>query len=613
VSSRIAVLFALLSPCALVAQNYTITTLAGGGLPVNIPGTSANLAALSGVSMAADKAGNLYFPYQNTILRMDAKSGMLTLVAGTGTAGFTGDSVPATSAQLNLPNSVAIDSHGNIYIADTGNNRVREISDGTITTVAGDGTSNVGVFPPNKLGLVIAVAVDPTDNLYICDRANNVVWEMVGSNLMVVAGNGHNGYGGDNNSAPTAQLNQPNGIAFDPSGNLYIADSNNERVRMVSGGVITTVAGTGKSGYNGDNQAATAAMLNEPIAVATDPNGNLYIADESNGRVRVVANGIIQTFAGIGSAQFGGDNGPATKAGMLPGTVTADALGNVYIGDSNVNRIRKVNNGTITTVVGGAPASGGPASGMQFGKTGPVAVSSNGDVYVADSGSYYIWKVSGGIVSMAAGNGTAGKAGNGGPATSAQVDSLAALALDSHGNLYIGDAGDVSVREVSNGVISLLVGPPALSSPSGIAADSQGKIYVADVRANRIFQLNGGVLTPVAGSGTFGYNGDNISALSANLNVPNGIAVDASGNLFIADTQNCRIREVSNATITTVAGKATCGYSGDDALATDAELYVPKGVAVDAAGNIYIADTGNNVVRKVSNGVITTIAGADRS
>jgi sugar lactone lactonase YvrE len=234
-----AILLISIVSCSVFGQTYTISTFAGGALPVNIPGTSASLGDGVPQYIAADRAGNLFFPVQHTVLRLDATTGVLTLVAGNGTTGFSGDNGPATSAQLNFPAGVAVDSAGNLYIADSYNNRVRKVSNGVITTVAGNGTF---------------------------------------------------GFSGDNGPATSAQFGFPYGLAVDSAGNLYIADSGN-RIRKVSNGVITTVAGNGTTGFSGDNGPATSAQLSGPRGVSVDSAGNLYIADANN-------NGSEQEFVG---------------------------------------------------------------------------------------------------------------------------------------------------------------------------------------------------------------------------------------------------------------------------------------------------------------------------
>jgi len=351
---------------------------------------------------------------------------------------------------------------------------------------------------------------------------------------------------------------------------------------------ITTVAGTGTAGYNGDNIPATSAKLYSPFGVAVDSAGNLYIADTDNNRIREVsaATGVITTVAGNGIDGFSGDNGPATSAKLAsPQGVAVDSVGNLYIADTNNSRIREVSaaSGVITTVAGGG-------SGC------PMQTDSIGD---------------------------------GCPATSASLFYANGVALDSNGNFYIADGDNRRIREVSaaSGIITTVAGGgsgcagqtdsvgdgcPATSAelyiPEGVALDSSLNLYIAD-RDNRVREVSAatGIITTVAGNGNDGYSGDGGPATSAELAAPNSIALDSVSNLYIADSNNSRIREVSAATgvITTVAGGGTgcAGQTdsvGDDCAATSAELSIPYGVAVDSNGNLYIADSSHARIRKVS-------------
>ncbi len=541
-------------------QTYTISTFAGGGLPVNIRGTSASLSFPQGV--AVDSAGNSFFPNENTILRLDSATGIVTLVAGNGGAGFSGDDGPATVAQLNGPRGVAVDSAGDLYIADTGNSRIRKVANGVITTVTGTGAT---------------------------------------------------GFGGDGGPATAAQMNTPYGVALDAAGNLYIADSLNDRIRRVSNGVITTVAGNGAGNFSGDNGPATSAQLSEPLGVAVDPAGNLYIADYGNNRIREVANGVITTVAGSGMGGFGGDNGPATSAQLYaPSGVAVDPAGTLHIADTYNYRVRKVANGVITTVAGNGAAGfsgdNGPATAAQLYVPAGVALDSFGSLYIADAFGTLIRRVSGGVITTVAGNGTQGYSGDGGPATAAQLGEVDAIAVDSAGNLYLADWANQRIRKIANGVITTVA---QLGGSASVAVDSAGNLYSAEPLGNSIDRVANGVIAAVAGNGTAGFSGDNGPATAAQLNDPNGVAVDSAGNLYIADTGNHRIRMVSNGVITTVVGTFPGafppGFTGDNGPATAALLNSPGAVAVDSAGNLYIAD--GNRIRKVANGVITTVAG----
>ena len=331
-----------------------ITTVAGTGIPGyngdNVPAISTELNNPWGV--VVDSSGNLYIAdYINHRIRKVTPGGIILSVAGNGTQGYNGDNIAATSAELNYPAGVAVDGAGNLYIADTGNNRIRKMTPGgTITTVAGTGTTGYSgdniAATSATLSSPYGVAVDGAGNLYIADYGNNRIRKVTPSGtITTVAGNGTYGYSGDGGPAISAELFVTLGVAVDASGNLYIADFGNHRIRMVTpGGIITTVAGNGTPGYNGDNITATSAELYYPYGVAVDGTGNLYIADNYNHRIRkVTPGGIITTVAGNGTAGYNGDNIAATSAELLyPTGVAVDASGNLYVADHANGRIRKV-------------------------------------------------------------------------------------------------------------------------------------------------------------------------------------------------------------------------------------------------------------------------------
>ena len=631
-----------------VDSTGTITTVAGTGefgfSGDDSPATQAEINSPYGV--AADGAGNLYIADSgNDRIRKVDSTGTITTVAGTGEFGFSGDGGPATQAWVNSPDSVVVDGAGSLYISHRNNNRVRKVdSTGTITTIAGTGERGFGgdggPASQAQISSPTGVAVDGAGNLYIADSGNQRIRKVDSTGtITTVAGTGEHGFGGDGGPASQAQISSPTGVAVDGAGNLYIADAGNHRVRRVdSTGTITTVAGTGEHGFGGDGGPASQAQISSPTGVAVDGAGNLYIADAGNHRVRRVdSTGTITTVAGTGEAGFGGDGAPATQAGIdrLTG-VAVDGAGNLYIADWNSNRVRKVDStGTITTIAGtgerGFGGDGGPASQAQISSPTGVAVDGAGNLYIADWDNGRIRRVdSAGTITTIAGTGGFYFRGDGGPARQGWLSYPTGVAVDGAGNLYIADADDHRIRKVDSttGTITTVAGGvntfggdggPAseaqISSPTGIAVDGAGNLYISD-RSHRIRKVDStGTITTVAGTGRRGFSGDGGPASQARLNFPTGVAVDGAGNLYIADRTNFRIRKVdSTGTITTVAGTGRRGFSGDGGPASQAQIELPTSVAIDGAGNLYIADAGNDRIRRVDSttGTITTVAGTGR-
>jgi hypothetical protein len=566
------------------------------------PGTSAQLDNPGQVSV--DGSGNLVIAdFGNNRIRVVAAAtgtfygqgmtaGDIYTVAGTGTAGFSGDGGPATSAKLDA-RGVTVDAAHNLVIADTANQRIRVVAEssgtfygqamttGDIYTVAGNGTAGFKDIRPalkGELNNPDAVAVDGSGNLVIADNGNQRVrvvakssgtfynQPMVAGDIYTVAGHANTGSVGDGGTATTAELSSPAGLLLDGSGNTLIADTADNRIRVVAGttgtfygqsmtaGDIYTIAGTGGVGHSGDGGPASIATLDKPQGVALDPSGNVLIADTRSGRVRVVAEttgtfygqsmnaGFIYTVAGGGTG--GTSNGiPATSAALgFANGVTVDGSGNLVIATSK-QRVR---------------------------------------VVAETTGTFYGQAMTAGDIYTVAGSGGTGFSGDGGKATKAHVVNPESVTVDPQGNLVIADTGNNRIR---------------------VAAAATGTFYGQAMTAGDIYT--------VAGGGTGGL-GDGGPATSAQLTGPWAATLDSAGNLVITDTGDSLIQVVAGTTgtfygqamtagdIYTVAGNGTDGFAGDGGPATSAELGLPEATVTDAAGDLLISDTGSSRIRTVA-------------
>ena len=688
----------------------TITTLAGNGEPGYSgdggPATLARLDHPEGV--AADGAGNVYVAdSENHRVRKIDTTGIITTFVGTGVRGDQGDGGPAAEAGLSFPAGVAVDGEGSVYVADRWNHRVRKIDrGGTITTLVGRGfqgyVGNGGPAAEAALANPMGVAVDSEGNVYVADTWNHRVRRIDDTGVITtLAGSGQDGDGGDGRKASIASLGYPAAVAADPEGNLYVSSYSfvtaNRRVRMIDQeGLIEAFAGTGGVGYGGDRGPAVDAWLAYPMGVAADVEGNIYVADAHNARVRVVRPGlqvriplgesgdsVALVVASAGELRIGGepaavgtrveadtgnsyslqerDDGvifaeyvpsvQTVRVGRRVVTLTKQEDGTWRHGDEAAANGYRVSIGgrtyllelaagrwslpeyVIDTVAGGNTAVTDGVAATAAGLAGPwdIAADAAGDVYIAEADRPRIRKVDGsGVITTVAGTGEWGSDGDGGPAGEAVLYRPRSLATDQAGNLFVADEFDHRIRKIDRaGVITTIAGTgdccyggdggaatdARIRDPEGLATDSRGNLYIADGWTTVRKVDSSGIITTFAGSdGERGFSGDGGPATEALLDRPIAVAADGADNVYIADRDNHRIRVIDPAgTITTVAGSGERGFGGDGGPAADALLNRPLGVAVDGVGNVFVADEGNRRVRKIDrSGAITTFAGTGR-
>ncbi len=738
-----------------VAGNET-AGFGGDGVPATE--TSLN----SPIDVFVDSLGNIFIADTDNhrIRKVDGTTGIISTVVGKEESGFSGDGGLAIDAILDTPGDVFVDSSGNMFIADSANRRIRKVDviTGIISTVAGNGESR---FVDDGESATAAPIDNPKD--VFVDNSGNIffssghrIHKVNGTTgiIITVAGNGAIGFSSDDGPATAATLKQPVGIFVDISGNIFVADTGNHRIRKVDGttGIISTVAGNGTIGFSGDGVSATAAALNNPRDVFVDITGNIFIADSDNTRIRKVdgTTGIISTVAGNGTIGFSGDDGPATSAALdQPTGVFVDSIGNIFIAGRGNHRIRKVQptplfasftsdktTGTVPLTINFADKSTGGISewSWDFGD-GNTSVEQNPSHTYNTSGSFtvsltvtglegsdteaktefiiasdqipvpvatfisdkttgkvpltvsytdqstgditsWLWDFGDGntsteqnpshtyntlgiftvsltvtglggsdtetktdfitvndattnMISIVAGDGIGGFRGDGGLATDASLSNPTSIAMDSTGNIFIADFGNSRVRtvDVETCTISTVTGngegrfagdgglatDATISGPRSIFVDSSDNLFIATFDRIRKVDVETGIISTVAGGGTKDSNDDGGLATDSELLRPSGVAVDTSGNIFIADRTNNNIRKVDVETgiISTVAGGGTDISTGDGILATEAVLSQPLAVFVDISGNIFIADRNHNRIRKVDveTGIISTVAG----
>ncbi len=596
--------------------------------------------------------------------------GFITTHAGSGNAGSTGNPAVATVGELHTPAGLALDAARNLYVADPGSHKIRKVdAAGNISTVAGTGNQGYGGDAASTRlaarfdGPTYALYVRPQNAVFIADTGNHRIRkvDLATGVVTTVAGDGNQGHQGDGGAATSARLNGPQGLAYYGHRNrLYVADTGNHCIRRVelSTGTISTVAGTpGTAGSLGDGGQAPAGRLSGPRGVAVDGAENVYVADTGNHAVRQVSNlGVLQTLANTAfNAGHAGDGFAAANATLNgPTDVAVNPLNEaeIFVVDCGNHCIRRIDgNNDIDTVAGtintaGATGDGAAAANARFRNPTGMVFDDQGDYYVADTGNHTIRAVdlgtaTGDVTRIGGTVATSGNTGDNAAATNATLDGPCCPAFDGLGNLYIPDTNNHRLRmlDTNNDVdawagtgVQGFLGDSAavataadLDTPSDVAVDlANNRLFIADTTNHRIRQVDlaSGRISTIVGTGVQGGTGDNGAATAARLNGPRGLAYDPVAKaLYVADTGNHRVRRVDLewGLIYAAAGNGTQGFQGDTAAAANARLDTPIGLAVgDVAGAaqaLFIADSANRCVRKVvlATGVITTIVNTGRN
>lgn len=628
-------------------QQYTISTLAGSGLPTQMDGVSTAASFYHPYGITADTSGNMYVAdtYNHCIRKIIVSLGFVTTLAGSGVAGFA-DGV-GTKASFNQPCGVVADNSGNLYVADNVNHRIRKIitSSGLVSTFAGSGSVafSDGIGAAASFYHPFAIVIDISGNMFVADSYNHCIRKITISSGLVSTVAGSRSAGFVDGVGAAASFNYPQGITVDDSGNLYVADSSNNCIRkiIISSGLVSTLAGSGSVG-NMDG-IGTVASFNNPVGIRIDTSGNLYVADASSNLIRkiVVSSRFVLTMAGSGSAAYA--DGVGTLAAFnYPSDIFFDSSGNLYVADTFNNRIRVVTINSplsaasssphldsqwIVSTIAGSGVLGyadGVGTAASFNIPVEIKVDGSGHLYVADSFNNRIRKIVAGVVSTLAGSGTAAYVD--GVGTEASFNYPTGIAIDDFGNLYVADTSNNCIRKIviSTGEVSTVAGSGSVayadgvgatasfSSPQGITVDDSGNLFIADSGNHRIRKIviSSGLVSTIAGTGSGGY-ADGVGT-AASFYYPYGITVDRIGNLYLADTYDFRIRKVviSTGEVSTIAGSGVADFI--DGVGTAASFNGPYGITADGSGNLFVADTKNQRIRKIviSTGMVSTIAGS---
>lgn len=598
----------------------SLTLFAGNmGGTGSTDGTGPTASFFQPQGVATDSAGNVYVAdtYNNTIRKITPAGVVTTL---TDSAGLTIGT--ETEDKFNYPTRVTTDSTGNVYVANTNGGAIHKITpSGAVSTLA------VGLNGPR------GIAVDSTGNVYVAETYNNAIRKITPTGVVTTLAGKVASYssGSADGIGVAATFSGPMGVTIDYTGNVYVADTYNNTIRKITAaGVVTTLAGTAHPYCIGsaDGTGATAVFC-DPTDVATDNAGNVYVAEDSGAIRKITPAGVVTTLAGNLSVSGFADGTGASASFDGPSGIATDSVGNVYVGDRWNNNIRKITSaGEVTTLagVGGRGASYGDGMGLAasfYNPTG-VATDSSGNVYVADTSNSTIRKITptGVVTTLAGTTGAIGSADGRGAA--AKFNAPNGVATDSANNIYVADNGNHTIRKITpSGVVTTLAGLAGVSGsadgngatarffkPTGVATDKADNIYVTDEFNFTIRKIApSGMVTTLAGVVGVTGHADG-TGTAASFNYSTGIATDSTGNVYVVDTFNHTIRKITKAgVVTTLAGKAGVAGSADGTGAA-ARFYNPTGIVIDGSGNAYVADSGNNTIRKITpDRVVSTVVG----
>ena len=537
-----------------------------------------------------------------------------------------------TNARFFSPTGVAVDGAGNIYIADVGDHTIRKVTPGGVVTtlagISGQAGSADGAGTSASFLYPYAIAVDGAGNVYVADCGNQNIRKITaGGSVSTLAGT-PGVVGVDNGTGPVAQFNNPQGIAVDGAGNVYVSDTYNSIIRMISpAGVVTTLAGVAGQTGSADGTGSS-ARFNYPSGIAADTGGNVYVADFENSTIRKIApGGVVTTLAGSPQQAGDGDGFGSGARFNHPEDVAVDGSGNVYVLDTSNQTVRKISTGGVVSTLAGNPGMSGrldgTGAGASFFYPGGIAVGAT-NLYVADTGNHSlrVVTISGGVSTLAGAAGQEGSTdGTGSGALFAYPDGVA---VDVGGNVYIADTNNNTIRKMTpGGVITTyagVAGPPGsndgpaasarFNSPTGVAADVFGNVYVADAGNSTIRRINSaGIVATVAGQAGVNGSSDGVGS-GALFNSPEGIAVDGVGNVYVADTNNCTVRMVNPLGIVTTLAGSPGQIGSADGAGSSARFDGPYAVAVDGLSNVYVSDFFNATIRVINNAhVVSTLAG----